>query len=75
MSKNPNKHSKKHHNAINDNKEEYDGSLEFDWVILRIGNGHFEKNMCKTFVELNWDVFFSELCRVRLNILMGKSNS
>lgn len=44
-------------------------------IILRIGNGHFEKNMCKTFVELNWDFFFSELCRVRLNILMGKSNS
>lgn len=38
--------------------------FEFDWVILCLGNGYFEMNMCKIFVELNWDVFFFELFRV-----------
>ena len=35
--------------------------LEFDWVLLRPGAGHYEMNMIKSFVELNWEVFFSSL--------------
>lgn len=54
---------KKHHIATHES-EEVCGFLEFDWVVLRPGNGHFEMNMCKTFIEVNWDVFFSELCRL-----------
>lgn len=53
---------RKHHASLHLDLEEEE-FLEFDWVILRPGNGHFEMNMCKTFVELN-DVFFSELSRV-----------
>ncbi|KAJ8307407.1 hypothetical protein KUTeg_015491 [Tegillarca granosa] len=34
---------------------------EFDWVILRPGYGHIEMNMFKSFVNLNWDVFMSDL--------------
>lgn len=48
---------RKHHTSLHLDLEEEE-FLEFDWVILRPGNGHFEMNMCKTFVELNWDVFF-----------------
>ena len=35
--------------------------LEFDWVHLKPGGGHFEMNSIKAFVELNWIPFFSEL--------------
>ncbi|XP_062569670.1 uncharacterized protein LOC134231718 [Saccostrea cucullata] len=52
-----------HHQEAHPDKTEK-GFLEFEWVVLRPGNGHFEMNMCKTFVELNWDVFFSDLCRI-----------
>lgn len=54
-----------HHELVHSN-DEPDEFLEFSWVILRPGNGHFEMNMFKSFVELNWEVFFSDLC-----ILMG----
>lgn len=37
---------------------------EFDWVILRPGNGHYEMNMFKSFIEVNWDVFFGELAKL-----------
>ncbi|XP_070548038.1 uncharacterized protein [Ptychodera flava] len=35
------------------------GSLEFDWVNLRIGPGHMEMNMIKSYFELNWETFLS----------------
>ena len=35
--------------------------LEFDWVVLKPGGGHFEMNSIKSFVELNWVPFFSHL--------------
>ena len=34
---------------------------EFDWVVLRIGKLHMEMNMAKHFVDLNWEVFLSQL--------------
>ena len=43
-------------------KEEF--YLEFDWVVLKIGDGHFEMNMSKTFFELNWVPFMSDLCYI-----------
>ena len=30
---------------------------EFDWVFLVSGDGHFEMNLMKSFVKLNWNVF------------------
>lgn len=44
--------------------EEVCGFFEFDWVVLRLGNGYYEMNMCKIFIEVNWDVFFLEFCRL-----------
>lgn len=29
---------------------------EFDWILLKTGDGHYEMNMMKSFIELNWDV-------------------
>ncbi|CAC5370814.1 unnamed protein product [Mytilus coruscus] len=37
---------------------------EFQWVILRPGNGHIEMNMMKSFTSLNWDVFMDELAKL-----------
>ncbi|XP_078607650.1 uncharacterized protein LOC144879762 isoform X1 [Branchiostoma floridae x Branchiostoma japonicum] len=34
---------------------------EFDWVVLRVGKLHLEMNAVKSFVELNWEVWFSAL--------------
>jgi hypothetical protein len=36
--------------------------MEYDWVVLKIGGGHYEMNMTKSFFELNWIPFMSELC-------------
>lgn len=36
---------------------------EFDWVVLRTGDGHYEMNLMKAFVELNWDVFHKMLAQ------------
>ena len=50
-------------------KEQHDNQvveyyLEFDWVLLKPGGGHFEMNSVKSFVELNWIPFFSQLSEV-----------
>ena len=34
---------------------------EFDWIILKMGDGHYEMNLMKAFVELNWDIFMKPL--------------
>ncbi len=34
---------------------------EFDWILLCIGDGHYELNMYRAFMELNWDVFMSDV--------------
>ncbi|XP_078619351.1 uncharacterized protein LOC144886560 [Branchiostoma floridae x Branchiostoma japonicum] len=34
---------------------------EFDWVILRVGKLHLEMNALKSFVDLNFDVWFGAL--------------
>lgn len=35
---------------------------EFDWFYLRIGAGHYEMNLMKSFFELNWTPFLESLC-------------
>ena len=30
---------------------------EFDWIFLLTGEGHYEMNLMKSFMELNWNVF------------------
>ncbi|XP_063971571.1 uncharacterized protein LOC135159708 [Lytechinus pictus] len=37
--------------------------LEFDWVLLRIGHGHVEMNMVRSFFALNWDVCLKDLAK------------
>ncbi|VDI14752.1 Hypothetical predicted protein [Mytilus galloprovincialis] len=37
---------------------------EFDWVYLRIGAGHYEMNLVKSFFELNWTPFLETLCEI-----------
>ena len=34
--------------------------VEFDWLLLKIGHGHFEMNMVRSFFELNWDIFVKD---------------
>ena len=36
--------------------------LEFDWVLPKIGSGHYEMNMLKTFFGVNWIPFMKNLC-------------
>ena len=37
---------------------------EFDWVNLKVGDGHRELNLMKAFVELNWDICFKSLAQL-----------
>ncbi|KAI8481586.1 hypothetical protein Bbelb_406860 [Branchiostoma belcheri] len=37
------------------------GVREFDWVVLRVGKLHLEMNALKSFVDLNFDVWYSAL--------------
>ncbi|XP_071139288.1 uncharacterized protein [Mytilus edulis] len=39
-------------------------SLEFDWLYMRIGLGHFEMNVIKSFFELNWTPFLEKMCEI-----------
>ena len=34
---------------------------EFDWIFLLTGEGHYEMNLMKSFMELNWNVFMKTL--------------
>lgn len=36
---------------------------EFDWVLLRTGDGHYEMNLLKSFFELNWEVCLKQLAQ------------
>lgn len=36
---------------------------EFDWVMIHTGDGHYEMNLMKSFVELNWDGFMAVLAK------------
>ncbi|XP_041453561.1 uncharacterized protein LOC121406620 [Lytechinus variegatus] len=35
--------------------------LEFDWLLLRIGHGHVEMNMVRSFLELDWHAFMKDV--------------
>lgn len=37
---------------------------EFDWVFLICGDGHYEMNLMKSFMELNWNVCMKSLVEV-----------
>ena len=39
-------------------------SREFDWLYLRIGLGHYEMNIIKSFFELNWIPFLEKMCEI-----------
>lgn len=41
-----------------------DYRLEFEWVLLQPGPGHIEMNMLRSYVKLNWEVFWEELTEV-----------
>ena len=43
--------------------------IEFDWVFLITGDGHYEMNLTKSFMELNWHIFMKSL----VNVLGWKS--
>ena len=43
----------------NDSAELY---FKFDWVVLKIGSGHFEMSMAKSINELNWVPLMEHLC-------------
>ncbi|XP_072050462.1 uncharacterized protein [Amphiura filiformis] len=45
-------------------QEQQELTLEFGWVLLRIGYGHYEMNMVRSFMELNWEVFGKDLADV-----------
>ena len=51
----------KHFNESHEN-EEVKFHFEFDWAVLKIGSGHFEMNMVKSFTELNWIPLMEHLC-------------
>ena len=38
--------------------------FEFDWLYMRIGAGHYEMNLMKSFFELNWIPILENLCQV-----------
>ncbi len=51
---------KKHHT------EEHEGMAEkskpeFDWFYLRIGAGHYEMNLIRAFIDLNWKPYFESI--------------
>ncbi|CAC5422487.1 unnamed protein product [Mytilus coruscus] len=51
----------KHANQSNpDEQRKY--VLEFDWLYLKIGLGHYEMNLIKSFFELNWVPFLEAMC-------------
>ena len=45
-------------------QEEVPFFREFDWVNLKVGEGHRELNLMKAFVELNWDICFKVLAQL-----------
>ena len=38
--------------------------LEFDWVLLICGDGHYEMNLMKSFMEMNWNIFMKSLVQI-----------
>ncbi len=51
-------HVKLAHKTCTEGTFEY----EFDWFYIRIGYGHYEMNLIKSFFELNWTPFLETLC-------------
>ena len=51
------KHAKKVHGG------EVSFYYEFDWVLLLTGDGHYEMNLVKSFMELNWEVFMKNFAQ------------
>ena len=39
-------------------------TLEFGWVLLQPGPGHIEMNMLKSYVNLNWHVYWEQMVEV-----------
>ncbi|XP_063971446.1 uncharacterized protein LOC129284191 [Lytechinus pictus] len=56
-------HVKDHEEYADMSEDDLPFDFEFDWTILRIGHGHFEMNMVRSFFKLNWDVCIKELAK------------
>lgn len=52
----------KHHASIHPDRDEYRYIHEFDWFYLRIGAGHYEMNLVKSYFEMNWIPYMETLC-------------
>nr|XP_054753606.1 uncharacterized protein LOC129259335 [Lytechinus pictus] len=39
-------------------------NLEFGWLLLHAGHGHYEMNAVRSFVSLNWEVFMGDAAKV-----------
>ena len=55
------------HHFIANHPEEYEQRAitfvhEFDWLLPRVGSGHYEMNMVKAFFEINWSPCLKALC-------------
>ena len=51
------------HKKIQTDKDTMPHISEFDWVMIHTSDGHYEMNLMKAFVELNWDDFMTVLVR------------
>ena len=51
-------HVQHHHDNVSDVSFIY----EFDWFYIRIGGGHYEMNLIRSFFDLNWTPFLEALC-------------
>ncbi len=54
-----NQHAQSRHNG-----ENISTYREFNWVVPKCGDGHYEMNLFKSFFELNWNVTMSQLCHL-----------
>ena len=52
----------RHVESVHSDVSECKYVYEFDWFYLRIGAGHYEMNLVKSFFELNWAPFIEKLC-------------
>ena len=49
--------------------------VEFDWLLLKIGHGHFEMTMVCSFFELNWDILKSWGCPINFHLKIKCSDT
>jgi len=55
---------KAHRDQAHSSEDHFTFFREFDWVHLKVGDGHYEMNLMKSFMELNWDVCMTDLVQL-----------